>query len=100
MAKEGRKELPPPPHVVITWCVLFAYIVVGLEGAFVAAKHPWRSDLSLAMEKTAEDEARVCTGQAHICLIYIFEILLACGPGWCAMSPGWTRSDLLIHHLP
>jgi len=100
MVRHDRQELPAPPYVAITWTVLFCYIAVGLEGAFVALQHPWLGDLSFNMVKTVEDENRVRIAQIHICLVYVLEVLLAVGPRWCAMSPGWTCGELMQHHVP
>jgi len=93
-------ELPPPPYTWISLGIFSCYMMSALEGAFVLARHPWLADLSMSMAKDDATFDRVTAAQCHLCCIYLVEAALAIGPGWCAMSPGWTLFDLLIHHVP
>eukprot|EP00928_Gymnodinium_smaydae_P082181 TRINITY_DN6557_c0_g1_i1.p1 TRINITY_DN6557_c0_g1~~TRINITY_DN6557_c0_g1_i1.p1 ORF type:complete len:259 (+),score=61.37 TRINITY_DN6557_c0_g1_i1:202-978(+) len=95
-----RVELPQPPSAWISWALLLCYMFVAIEGAYVICNHPWLTELSLDDEIDSEAFRRVRTAQLHLCGIYIVEILLAVIPGWCAMSPGWTCFELLVHHGP
>eukprot|EP00928_Gymnodinium_smaydae_P082182 TRINITY_DN6557_c0_g2_i1.p1 TRINITY_DN6557_c0_g2~~TRINITY_DN6557_c0_g2_i1.p1 ORF type:complete len:282 (+),score=51.70 TRINITY_DN6557_c0_g2_i1:66-848(+) len=99
--QKQRIEMPQPPYPIISWFVLLCYILVGIEGAYVICKHPWSTELSLnGAEIDTASFSRVKTAQIHLCAIYLFELLLALIPGWCAMSPGWTCFELLVHHAP
>mmetsp|Transcript_66317 Transcript_66317/g.194491 ORF Transcript_66317/g.194491 Transcript_66317/m.194491 type:complete len:215 (+) Transcript_66317:77-721(+) len=88
-----RVELVAPPHVWISWGVLLSYAVVFVEGVTLSSLHWISSDASAELE-------RVGRAQFHLCAVYMLEAVLAVGPGWCAMSPGWTCSELLMHHVP
>jgi len=92
--------MPPPPFKWISCVVLLCYVLVAIEGSVVVYKHPWRADLSVGSVADVEGFDRVRTAQFHLCLIYAVELAMALGPCWCAMSPGWTQFDLLIHHAP
>lgn len=94
-------ELPPPPHVWISWAVLFLYTAVAIEGAIVFYNYPWLTAISIENYSAGPVAfASVQSGQIHLCCVYLIETLLAVGPGWCAMSPGWTQFELFIHHVP
>lgn len=101
VAKKDRQELPPPPLAWISWAVLFAYVSVGIEGAVAICRFPWHTAVSVEHFYPG-DEAflAVQSGQLHLCLVYAFEALMALGPGYCAMSPGWTKFELFVHHVP
>lgn len=99
-AGNTRIELIPPPHSWISWTILVAYFLVAFEGVFVLAAHPFMRDLSFSMAVDTVAFARVQSGMMHLCGIYVVESLMAVGLGWCAMSPGWTKFDLLVHHVP
>lgn len=99
--KPARVELPPPPHVAITWIVFGLYVAVAIEGGVLCWKYPWHSAFSVEdFFPGASTFEAVKAAQMHICGIYLIESLLAIGPGWCAMSPGWTLFELLVHHVP
>eukprot|EP00933_Yihiella_yeosuensis_P038073 TRINITY_DN32037_c0_g1_i1.p1 TRINITY_DN32037_c0_g1~~TRINITY_DN32037_c0_g1_i1.p1 ORF type:complete len:241 (+),score=30.18 TRINITY_DN32037_c0_g1_i1:41-724(+) len=90
--KPGRVELKPPSHPGISWFVLLAYLYVFVEGVALCL---WTEEgLSNAFVE------RVTTAQFHLCSIYVLEVVIALGPGWCAMSPGWTLGELIAHHGP
>jgi len=99
--KKERKELPSPPYVWISWLILAAYFFVAIEGALACVSYPWHKATS-ASEHFPGDEVygKVVSAQLHLCILYLVESALAAGPGWCAMAPGWTRSELLAHHVP
>ncbi|CAK9082689.1 unnamed protein product [Durusdinium trenchii] len=89
VGKKGRVELQPPSHTWISWGVLFAYLAVFVEGvALLAGNHG------------PEILPRLGAAQFHLCSIYVLEVAIALGPGWCAMSPGWTCGELIAHHVP
>eukprot|EP00931_Biecheleriopsis_adriatica_P117989 TRINITY_DN93459_c0_g1_i1.p1 TRINITY_DN93459_c0_g1~~TRINITY_DN93459_c0_g1_i1.p1 ORF type:complete len:256 (+),score=52.57 TRINITY_DN93459_c0_g1_i1:107-769(+) len=89
--KSGRIELQPPSHGWISWCILFAYLSVFIEGAMLMTSADFGS---------MESISRLGTAQFHLCSIYVLEVAIALGPGWCAMSPGWTSAELMAHHVP
>lgn len=99
--KKNRDELPAPPYAWISWIVLISYVIAAFEGAALFFGHPWLTDLSFNYESKSDAAfAPVRLAQFHLCCIYIMEIAFAIGPGWCAMSPGWTKGELLQHHAP
>lgn len=87
----ARVELQPPSHAWISWAVFLAYLAVFVEGLVLNL---------FAGADAAGLMARVASAQFHLCTIYVLETVMAIGPGWCAMSPGWTCSELLQHHVP
>ena len=89
VGKRGRVELQPPSHAWISWCILLAYLAVFVEGVAL-----------LAGSYGPEVLPRLSAAQFHLCSIYVLEVAIALGPGWCAMSPGWTCSELIAHHVP
>jgi len=103
-AKKERVEMQQPPGrwIWISYGLLLSYALVAIEGGRVIWLHPWQSALALERPRKLEPDAflRIWSGQLHLCGIYGFEILLAVSRGWCAMSPGWTVSELIAHHLP
>jgi hypothetical protein len=96
-ASKTREELQAPPYTWISWLVLLSYALATLEGVWVFVNYPWSQAL-FDMKVDALTIERVKRAQIHLCCIYFFEVLLAVGPKWCAMSPGWTQGELLIHH--
>jgi len=99
--KPPRVELAAPPHPIISWGILCLYAVVAIEGAMLCLGYPWQTAFSVEEYFAGADTfASVKAAQTHLCGIYVLESLLALGPGWCAMSPGWTLFELLIHHVP
>lgn len=96
---KAKQELPAPPYAWISWAVLLCYAAVGVEGAIAFGTFPWRTAVSLTDYDAGQAASvRVKSGQFHLCCIYILEMLLAVGPGWCAMC--WARFDVLVHHGP
>mmetsp|Transcript_46082 Transcript_46082/g.121751 ORF Transcript_46082/g.121751 Transcript_46082/m.121751 type:complete len:212 (-) Transcript_46082:81-716(-) len=89
-SKGDRIELVAPPHAWISWGVLISYAVVFAEGVVLNV-------LFLGDGATLE---RVGHAQLQLCGIYLLESAMAVALGWCAMSPGWTCSELLQHHVP
>jgi len=99
--KKQRVELAAPPHPAISWVILVLYAIVAIEGATLVARYPWQTAFSIQNFYAGDDIFTATkSAQTHLCGIYVLESLLALGPGWCAMSPGWTLFDLLIHHVP
>ncbi|CAE7703325.1 unnamed protein product [Symbiodinium sp. KB8] len=88
--KQGRVELQPPSHTWISWCILLAYLAVFVEGVALLANDHYGPEIL----------PRVSAAQFHLCSIYVLEVAIALGPGWCAMSPGWTSGELIAHHVP
>ncbi|CAE7373165.1 unnamed protein product [Symbiodinium natans] len=88
--KQGRVELQPPSHAWISWCILFAYLAVFFEGVALLVNDHYGPEIL----------PRVSAAQFHLCSIYVLEVAIALGPGWCAMSPGWTSGELIAHHVP
>lgn len=95
-----RVELPPPPYPVLSWAVLVAYTIVAVEGAHLACSYPWSTSLSWDTDVDPAVLNRAWHGQLHLCCIYVFETAMVFTVGWCAMSPGWTRNDIFVHHVP
>mmetsp|Transcript_12237 Transcript_12237/g.23761 ORF Transcript_12237/g.23761 Transcript_12237/m.23761 type:complete len:212 (+) Transcript_12237:50-685(+) len=94
MAENGKKvrvELQPPVYVWMSWTVLICYTIVFLSGVGVSYS---------AFRDGFIDRSVMCPLQMFLCSVYMVEIGLAVGFGMCAMSPGWTCSELLQHHLP
>eukprot|EP00437_Effrenium_voratum_P014685 CAMPEP_0181455594 /NCGR_PEP_ID=MMETSP1110-20121109/30838_1 /TAXON_ID=174948 /ORGANISM="Symbiodinium sp., Strain CCMP421" /LENGTH=223 /DNA_ID=CAMNT_0023579983 /DNA_START=54 /DNA_END=723 /DNA_ORIENTATION=+ len=87
--KSGRVELQAPSHAWISWIILLAYLFVFAEGVAIFAGYYGPEILP-----------RVSAAQFHLCSIYVVEVAIALGPGWCAMSPGWTCGELIAHHAP
>eukprot|EP00927_Polykrikos_kofoidii_P020008 TRINITY_DN19414_c0_g1_i1.p1 TRINITY_DN19414_c0_g1~~TRINITY_DN19414_c0_g1_i1.p1 ORF type:complete len:237 (-),score=45.65 TRINITY_DN19414_c0_g1_i1:137-802(-) len=82
----ARSEfLPPPPWRGVSWVVMFAYLWTFVEALDVSSR--------------SLDFSRLATTTYHLCGIYAAEVILAIGPGCCAMK-GWTRGDVLVHHAP
>mmetsp|Transcript_135670 Transcript_135670/g.377888 ORF Transcript_135670/g.377888 Transcript_135670/m.377888 type:complete len:211 (-) Transcript_135670:163-795(-) len=90
-SKEDRVELKPPPCTWISWGILLAYIAVFVEGLVLNVLHRTNG---------AIDMAGLGLAIFNLCSIYVIESVMAVGPGWCAMSPGWTCTELLQHHVP
>jgi len=86
----GRVELEPPSHSWISWCILLAYLAVFAEGVALFCRSDYSDDFF----------TRMGYAQFHLCTIYVLEVAMALGPGWCAMSPGWTCGELMAHHVP
>lgn len=81
-----------PPYAWMMWAMMLAYFAVFAEAVRMCF-HPGGLSLPLS-----QDGAPL-TGTWYLTWIYGIEALLAVGPGWCAM-PGWSRTDVLIHHVP
>jgi hypothetical protein len=83
--KKPRGELPAPPFRLMSWAIMFAYFATMLEAIVLCSK-----------ELDADALFRTTY---HLCGIYTAEVIMAVGPGWCAMK-GWRCSDVLVHHVP
>eukprot|EP00747_Dinoflagellata_sp_TGD_P168601 gnl/TRDRNA2_/TRDRNA2_195373_c0_seq1.p1 gnl/TRDRNA2_/TRDRNA2_195373_c0~~gnl/TRDRNA2_/TRDRNA2_195373_c0_seq1.p1 ORF type:complete len:223 (+),score=34.82 gnl/TRDRNA2_/TRDRNA2_195373_c0_seq1:72-740(+) len=99
-AQRQQDFLPAPPYKWISWAILAAYLGVFVETICVMLSQeipePWHA----TSDPYGDGDAVLVRTLMHLCGIYLVEVLLAVGPGWCAMSPGWTSFDVSIHHVP